>query len=197
MTVGKKSFLDPSAEALIPAAIAVLAGGRSRRFGSDKKAAIVRGQSLAERAVQLAASLSRSTMWISDTEAPATGDALFAYRDIIADLGPLGGLYTALRHCSGKWLLIMPVDMPNLTAEVFHALWQHRHTEKPVVVLSDSGLESLLAIWPCALLSRVEAFIESGARAMHQLYRKCHAQTLDLGKQMPAGVFRNVNRPGD
>ena len=73
---------------------AVLAGGLSTRFGSDKALAELDGRTLLERAVETLSQWCSKVVIVGRTQGPA---------DCIADypapgMGPLGGVAGALRH---------------------------------------------------------------------------------------------------
>src|SRR5579872_4815856 len=96
---------------------AVLAGGRSSRFGSDKAAALIDGRPMLE--------------WVIDALAPQVDDVIIcgraspgrisvAYRPR-PDLGPLGGLNAALHHAAANGfdaVLSVPCDTPRLPADL-------------------------------------------------------------------------------
>lgn len=76
---------------------AVLAGGRSSRFGSDKALARLGGATLLDHALASLAAFTPMQVVCGRAEAPATTVA-----DVPApDLGPLGGICGALTHAQG------------------------------------------------------------------------------------------------
>ena len=99
----------------MPAAGFLLAGGRSSRMGADKALLDFHGRSLLERvAGELAAVCSPVAIVGGNRGLP--GLTLIA--DDVAGLGPAGGILTALRRSSG-WNLIVAVDMPSVTRDLF------------------------------------------------------------------------------
>lgn len=87
----------------------VLAGGQSRRMGADKALLSFQGQTLLQHQVELLAPLCARVL--------VSGD--YAGFDCVPDItercGPLGGIYAVAKQCPNTALLIIPVDMPQLT----------------------------------------------------------------------------------
>ena len=99
----------------------VLAGGQSRRFGSDKAMAIWQGKPLIEHVIDtlrpmvddlvLVGRGHRGLMSIADRPAPG--------------MGPLGGLDAALHHAADhdfRRVLSVGCDTPLIPAELLHRL---------------------------------------------------------------------------
>ena len=91
----------------------VLAGGLSTRMGTDKAELRRNQQSMLEYTQTLLQSLGMDVLISGGEEGIA---------DAIPQSGPLAGIYTVINQCAVDALLIVPVDMPLLTASVLQAL---------------------------------------------------------------------------
>lgn len=110
----------------------VLAGGRSSRMGTDKAGLSWRGQPLLQHMRDLLQQAGAPRVWVSG---PQTGpDGL---PDHEPGLGPLGGLLTLARTQADGIYLLVPVDMPLLSATLLRRLVE--------AVATDHGAPS--AIW--------------------------------------------------
>lgn len=100
---------------------AIIAGGKSRRFGSDKAAALINRIPLIEHVyAALEAQVDAIVVcgrrwrdWPSRTDLPA------------ADQGPLGGLNAALTYAGEhgfEWVMTAPVDTFPLPSDLFKML---------------------------------------------------------------------------
>lgn len=92
----------------------VLAGGRSRRFGSDKARATVEGVPLVVRVVRRLQLRAPSVHVIADRPDRYADLDLPTLGDLEPGRGPLGGLATALRHASSPWIWIASCDLLDL-----------------------------------------------------------------------------------
>jgi molybdenum cofactor guanylyltransferase len=99
----------------------LLVGGASTRFGSPKALAIVDGETLAARAWRLLGEACGERIAVGKRS-----DALalpFAVLDDGADVrAPLAGIVAGLRAARHDVAVVIPVDMPRLTAEALHEL---------------------------------------------------------------------------
>lgn len=92
----------------------ILASGGSNRMGRDKAALKYMGTSFLELAIGHLKAVDCDEIYINNTDNLA---------DLIANLGPLGGIYTALiSHPNVQYWLIIPIDMPRLTSEILSNL---------------------------------------------------------------------------
>lgn len=117
---------------------AVLAGGESRRFGSDKALALLDGKPLIEHAIEALALQTRAVIvcgkewgdWVPDRPAPG--------------LGPLGGINAALHAAATRGydaVLTVPCDVPSLPVNLAEILSNTSYIiEMPVIGLWSSSL---------------------------------------------------------
>ncbi|MBJ6123175.1 molybdenum cofactor guanylyltransferase [Sphingomonas mollis] len=97
---------------------AVLAGGRSSRFGTDKAQAVLEGRTLVDHAV--------ATLRRHCDEVVVIGKQAAGLPDLPRPgLGPLGGIAAALDHAAThdfRCVLTIGCDMPRLPDELIEAL---------------------------------------------------------------------------
>ncbi len=162
---------------------AVLAGGLSSRFGSDKALARLGGISLIERAVAMLDRWCGQVIAVGRTNAPVP---------CVPDwpgpgLGPLGGIAGALRHGSengfsavitcGVDSLGLPDDLPDLLMPA------------PAYVAD----QPVIGLWPVSALGAVETILRgTGKHSMWALAEAVGARAVTL-----AAPTLNVNTPGD
>src|SRR5262245_15621524 len=104
----------------------IQAGGRSSRMKTDKAWLEVGGVPMVERALVAARPVAGSLGIIVNAANPQieryeklaeSGGAKLIF-DLHENLGPLGGIHTALAHCEeGESALIMACDLPFITSE--------------------------------------------------------------------------------
>ena len=161
----------------------VLAGGRSRRFGSDKALAELGGHTLLDRAVATLAAQCDAVVVAGRAEAPAP---VVADRPQ-AELGPLGGLNGALHHAAAHGfdaVLSIPVDgfalPPDLIGELSPA---------PAI----AGDAPVIGLWPVAVRDALDAFLaQDQVHAVRAFAAQIGARAVTLSR-MPA----NINTPAD
>jgi len=93
---------------------AVLAGGKSKRMNGENKALIEIGQhSNLEKIIRLSEKYFFETILIANSH-NRFGDLknLKIYHDVFENIGPLGGIHSALVNSSTEFVFLLPCDMP-------------------------------------------------------------------------------------
>ncbi len=179
---------------------AVLAGGKSLRFGSSKLEAIFRGQRLLDGAVQTAAEIGSAVLVIGENIRAGAQVRVSVHADIYKKSGPLAGIHSALTHAKSPVVAILPADMPFLTTEIYEHLLHFYTNEKPLAAESDNGLEPLVSLWPVHFLPEVEKCLQQGTLGIFKCWEKWNAEKVDCsvsGAGFEQRIFTNINRPQD
>ena len=175
----------------------ILAGGRSRRFGSDKARHEVEGRSMIARVYEAAAPLSRRVLVGVGGAAPrydVPGPVQYV-TDRHAEAGPLAGLQAGLLAAETPWLLALACDLPFLTTAALRTLLAARSPDADAVVAEtpDGRRHPLCACYRRRILPAVEAQLAAGAFALHALLEKAAVLYVPLPEQ----PLRNVNARAD
>ncbi len=102
----------------------VLAGGMARRMGGEKPLRELRGKTLLQHAIDLVAPLAGEVFvasGIRDLPLPA-GVVAVPDPPGLEGRGPLSGILAGLEAGKGQRCLIVPCDLPNLTAGLLRGL---------------------------------------------------------------------------
>ncbi len=172
----------------------LVAGGRSRRFGADKRRALLAGTTLAERAIALLRGATGGDLFIAgDGAFDHPVDAIFL-RDAAANAGPLGGILAALAR-SRYGVVVLPCDAPFVRADTLATLARlGLRRGRAVCVRSPRGVEPLVAFYPRSALPILAGGLREGTKALHRLLPRLRASCVDT---TGARELHNVNRPGD
>lgn len=157
---------------------AVLAGGRSSRFGSDKALAILDGRTLLDHA--------------SAALGPHCDALVVVGRGEIgdwprADMGPLGGIAGALIHAAERGynqLLTAPVDCVRLPVDL-------RGLLEPAPAFLET--QPVIGLWPVATLDALRAMLEDAG----DLAVKAFARRIGARAAQSDFVPPNVNSIAD
>lgn len=193
---------------------AVLAGGRSRRFGRDKSGYRYRGRSLLERALsvldgsaeRMVVLAARPRLAAHEAGAPPgigppSGAAAVRFvRDARPGFGALSGLHAALTHATRPWVAVVACDMPFLPGELWPELMRARDDVRLVVPEGPRGLEPLAALYHRELLGELEVVMDRGGAPLRSLPERVSARVVpweQLRARLPETSFLNANRPED
>lgn len=131
----------------------VLAGGKSSRFGSDKALALYQGVPLVRRAVFLLRSAGLHPAVITREGKRYSFLDCTVIEDKLPDLGPLGGLYTALLSFSHETFLTLSCDMPLISFKAVSVLMGQERAAGEVVIFEVDGRDQPFpGVYPQTLL---------------------------------------------
>ena len=170
----------------------VLAGGDSRRFGSDKLAHSLEGRPLLDHALDAVADARRTV--VVGPQRPTQRRVTWT-REVPAGGGPLAGLAAGLRFTTTDYVVVLAGDMPRASQAV-HALLQAAGAAPEVVVMTDDDgrIQPLTALWQRARLERrVNEIGEVQGAAMMTLYDGLHPTTI----RAVTGALVDVDTPDD
>ncbi len=157
---------------------AVLAGGRSSRFGSDKALAMLDGRTLLDHALTALRPHCDAVIVVG------RGDVADWPR---ADMGPLGGIAGALIHAADAGfdqLLTAPVDCVRLPGDL-------RTLLEPAPAFL--GTQPVIGLWPAGSIGELRAILENGSDlAVRAFARRIGARVVESSFVPP-----NVNNPDD
>ncbi len=175
----------------------VLAGGRSRRFGSDKRVALFDGDELVRLAFAKLAAVCAGSLFVATgarrERLPGTGRAVLL-SDEPPGRGPIGGIRAALRRAQDG-VLVLACDLPAVRTSTLERLVRAaRRGRRPAALRSGAGWEPLVAWYPRAALHVVESELRSAKPAPYSVLERLGAVALAV---MDLGEVINVNTPGD
>lgn len=166
----------------------ILANGGSSRMGRDKAALKYNDVSFLELAASHLKAVNCDQIYINNADNLA---------DLIADLGPLGGIYTALTsYLDVRYWLIIPIDMPLLTAEILSRL--QAGLEDADVARFDNEMFPLLLKSSDQMLNHITALATDKQRtySMQQFIKPFNINILPKPRGSEA-AFANINSPED
>jgi len=139
---------------------AVLTGGKSSRFGSNKLNHVLKGKTILQQTVEKINKRSDLPILLIGKHNVYVSNVEF-HKDLKLGLGPLRGIYTALSYASAKYVFILAGDMPYIQSELINFLISHINHEKDVIIPIKKGFyEPLFAIYKTSLVTHFEKFLK-------------------------------------
>lgn len=178
----------------------ILAGGQSRRMGTDKSQLRIQYQTFTERIAETLLKITDSVTLVN----PHQENSRFSsVADRYPGWGALGGLHAALDACKSEWAIVVACDLPFVTAELFQYLASLRQDPDAVVPLQPDGrpqpLAALYRIEPCR--ERATELIEAGRRRPLDLLELVNTRWVPFSEltnlAQSETFFVNINTPND
>lgn len=175
----------------------ILAGGHSRRFGSDKARVHVEGEPLLARVARDLAGVASRVAVVADAQGAYDDLGLRTIADARPGQGPMGGLERALGDLAPgeDWLLLAPCDLLGIASSWLETLLAARGPQSGVVAFRGARWEPMPALYHAGLVDSVRDRLAAGERSLWRLIEAADPVALPH----PPGWERavQVNTPGD
>lgn len=172
----------------------VLAGGKSTRMQTDKGLLRYHDQDQRTHVYQLLRSICAETFVSCNTAQAADLESKLPYlADKFLNLGPKGGILTALQYNPNAAWLAVACDLPFLSKESLDYLVQHRDPTKMATAFYDSDgkwPEPLLTIWEPRSYPTLLQFLSLGYSCPRKALINSEVKLLAIPD---AEELRNVN----
>jgi len=178
--------------------VAILAGGKSSRFGTDKGLAVFRNKPLIQHVITIANEISKDIFIISNNPVYQKFE-LPLFNDQFKSKGPLGGLHSALKNSAHEHCFLMACDMPFLKPDLFHGLFKNRQ-HQAVVPVYQNRPEPLCALYHRSALPLVEKHLREGKLKMTDTIEQLdhHWYHVDENCEFyDSQMFANINTISD
>lgn len=166
---------------------AVLAGGRSSRFGSEKARATVDGEALILRVARALAPRCARVVAIAAHEGAYADLGLATFGDLRPGMGPLGGVATALaRAAPGGWVLVASCDLLEIPDAALGALLEGRRPCAGAVAFREGRRwEPFPAVYAADRAAEALARLDAGEASLQRFLDACDAVGLPMPAAMP------------
>ena len=182
---------------------AVLAGGRSLRFGKNKALQTFKGKRFIDLAIESLRPFCDPVMAVVNEIEPYRDTGTMLVQDIIPHQGPLGGIYTALLFSPCEWVFVKATDMPFLVPEMASLIVDASKGEFDAVVPKvGEFFDPLLAVYNRRCLPVISRQLQApDKRQVVAFYRNIRLKTIpeaEWRKVDPDALsFKNVNTLSD
>jgi len=176
----------------------ILAGGKSKRMGTDKALLKLDGNTLLDKAIDLCKSVCNQVI-ISSNNPEHKRMGYQVIPDEIEECGPIGGIYSCLKKSETIWNFVLSVDAAFVEPEFLSYLILETGDFNAVVPVHLHGKEPLVALYHKSCLPLVEKQIESASYKMQILLESLNTNYVDAQhwvEKYPK-LFYNLNRPKD
>ncbi len=173
----------------------VMAGGNSRRMGTDKSMLPIKGRPMVEHICQqLCDTFTNVLISANDAEKYAHLDW-----DVVADRmpgqGPLMGIASALEVSDSEFNLVVACDIPQVDLPFARRMLAEAEGADVVVpVTSDGEEQPLFAVYRNSVHQHANDVLALGGRRVCRIYDLCKVQFMELDD---TGWFANLNTMAD
>jgi molybdopterin-guanine dinucleotide biosynthesis protein A len=183
--------------------LAVLAGGEGRRMGQPKGNLTLEGRPILDRLLDRLNWPGPTLLVTAPGRQHPPGWQRFTQEatDPVSGQGPLRGILTALEHATTSEVVVLPIDMPNVTPESLAwlaARLRDNPTAAAVMVQHSERIEPLPAAFRASTAQAlIRAQLEARQLALHHLTTSSEIVVLPAPMDWTGDFWTNLNTPSD
>ncbi len=183
---------------------AILSGGKNERMAGKNKAFLeVDGVPVIQTAINTLGNIFKEVILVTNTPEDYqryAKDCLIV-RDLIKDIGPLGGIHAALSQTSKQAVFFIACDMPFLHNDlIVRQLALFNSVESDALVPRiNSQIEPIHAVYRKSIKEKIETFLREGKdcsiRSFLTIVNVSYFDLEDTSSNRK--IFKNLNTPQD
>ncbi|MDC7228113.1 MAG: molybdenum cofactor guanylyltransferase [Spirochaetales bacterium] len=172
----------------------ILAGGESRRFGSNKALAPFGDTTLIEHIISRLEPLFEEIIISANNPEIYSRLGLPVCEDLLPETGPLAGLHAGLKAAASDYVFVTACDMPYVTPDIIGQMRSILVKTNPdaIVPARNGFIEPFHGFYSKRLILEIEATEQSASGGMFSFIQKVKSQALPCSDEK---IFININTP--
>ena len=183
----------------------VLAGGKSKRFGRDKSQVKLGNKILIDYILSEIIDLYKDILIVTNEPIKfLNSDKISITSDIKKGLGPLGGVFSAMRWVKDnrknyKWISTFPIDTPFFKKEHLSKFYKKINLDKSNLFFmkSKNTRHNIFGLWSLELFEKLELALNKGDRKVELWANEIGVKTIDFEHENNNDPFFNINTEED
>jgi FdhD protein len=177
----------------------ILAGGESRRMGSDKSLLPIRGARFIDHVYRRLSELFEEVIIVTNSPTLYEGIPCRKVPDIYHAQGSLAGIHSGICHARHERVFVVGCDMPFVDPDVVRHICARAGEGDVVIPVGEDGSEPLHALYGKICLPAMEEVLDAGQKRIVAFFPQ--VKVAEVGAREwsaldPAGLsFRNINTP--
>jgi molybdenum cofactor guanylyltransferase len=150
----------------------ILAGGHSRRMGTDKAQLAWSSGTFLSHAIKVLGTVVSRVVLVGGSQPP--GPPVSILPDQFPGRGPLAGVLTALNDSKTDWNFILAVDMPLVTPALLTFIVEEQSKSSAIAVVPETAgnLQPLCATYHRVLLPEIRKAIDADELSIRRLLER-------------------------
>ena len=181
----------------------IIAGGRSRRLGIDKRFLEIGGRPCIQRVIDAYQGLFKEILIVADATEPFTSLGVKVVVDLIPGRATLGGLYTGLHFAAHDRVFAAASDMPWLSPAAIRVVLDQALSGDIVIPELDGKLQPMHAVYAKSCLPVLRSLVEASHLKVQDLCGRPELRVHRIPQSAFTAVdpelrsFFNINTPDD
>ena len=174
----------------------ILAGGKSRRFGSDKTLLEINGVRIIDTIIEKCRPVFSEILIAGGKRSDLKIPGARLVQDIYSDAGPLGGIHAGLTESSNEVCFVTACDMPNYQLTAVERILASSEGHDVVLIRTGEFVQPLFAVYKKSILPQVEQLLSQNVYSILRLYDGLRVRYIDapaIEKKVANNLFFNIN----
>ena len=182
----------------------LLAGGKSQRFGADKSQVKLGNKLLIDYILSEIIDEFNEVWVVSNNQINfESSEKISLIKDFKQDLGPLGGVLTAMKWIKDKnknyqWISTFPADTPFFKNEILKDFLKSINQDdgKLFFIKSNNTRHNIFGLWSVDLMDRLEKDLDKGERKVEVWANSIGVKNINMNFENEDPFF-NINTKED
>tara|TARA_B100000401_G_C52413256_1_gene534572 strand:- start:7 stop:624 length:618 start_codon:yes stop_codon:yes gene_type:complete len=183
----------------------VLAGGKSKRFGRDKSQVKLGNKILIDYILSEIIDFYKDILIVTNEPIKfLTSSKISVTGDIKKDLGPLGGVYSAMKWIRDnkkdyKWISTFPTDTPFFKKNNLNKFYEKINLNESNLffIKSKNTRHNIFGLWSLELFEKLEQSLDKGDRKVEFWANENGVKIIDFEYENNKDPFFNINTEKD
>jgi molybdopterin-guanine dinucleotide biosynthesis protein A len=181
----------------------ILCGGKSSRMGFDKCKIKIKDKFLMEIIGGRLEEVFEDVILLSNDESKFRDMKYRVVEDIIPNAGPMGAIYSALKHASSRYVFVTACDMPVININFIKYMMElvKDNNVEGVVSYRAGYVEPLYAFYSKSMIDRFESHINNGSFKLLEVIKSSRMHYIEENdvKRFSGNmnIFTNLNYKSD
>ncbi|KAA0550143.1 molybdenum cofactor guanylyltransferase [Bacillus sp. BGMRC 2118] len=183
----------------------ILSGGESRRFGKPKAFELYHGKAFWEYSLQAIKKVTSKQIIVSHVnlynqfkESIEGSIQLILDEEEVRGLGPMAGLYSAMKHVKADWYVLLSCDIPKINEATISKLLSLRQKgDEAIIPVIRERMQPLIAVYHQSVYEKLESQLQQHNLKMMFLLENIHARYVSEELDHVIASFENINQPQD
>ena len=183
----------------------VLAGGKSKRFGRDKSQVKLGNKILIDYILSEIIDFYKDILIVTNEPIKfLTSSKISVTSDIKKDLGPLGGVYSAMKWVRDnkkdyKWISTFPTDTPFFKKNNLNKFYEKINLNESNLffIKSKNTRHNIFGLWSLELFEKLEQSLDKGDRKVEFWANENGVKIIDFEYENNKDPFFNINTEKD
>lgn len=171
----------------------VLAGGMSRRMGTDKSLMLLHGKPIISHVIEAIKPLC-SKIVISSNKQAYDFTGCEVWPDLYPVQAPMVGVYSCLKRSTTDLNIVVSCDVPFVKASLFLHLLSNMGNSDIIVPMHHDYMEPLCAIYKNKVVSELQQYIDRQNYRLFEFIEQASHRCLEINpSDFSPRIFMNIN----